>query len=128
MSEFQEVIKKQKRMCRHYEELSGSCTGCPLHDHEVAYVCTEAPCVIDIEDVKKAEKIITEWAEKHPEPVYPTWAEWLLEVGGGVEKLFEAGGYRGNTYVSDLETVVVAHNTQIPADTAHMLGVKPKKV
>ena len=74
------------------------------------------------------ERNVMQWAADHPEPVYPTWAEWLLEVGGGVEKLFEAGGYSGNTYVADLETVVVAHNTQIPADTAHMLGVKPKKV
>jgi site-specific recombinase XerC len=60
--------------------------------------------------------MIMKWAANHPEPVYPTWEEWLITQGvikenpsGGVgypmPKLFE----------------------HIPADIAQKLGIEPKE-
>lgn len=54
---------------------------------------------------------------------YPTWAEWLLSVGGGKKRSFEIRGYEGNTEIYDNETVVVALNAPIPAELAKRFGV-----
>ena len=53
---------------------------------------------------------------------YPTWAEWLLSVGGGKQRSFEIRGYAGSTEIYDNETVVVALNDPIPAEFAKKLG------
>lgn len=62
------------------------------------------------------ERNVMQWAADHPEPVYPTWEEWLITqsvikenpnggVGWPMPKLFE----------------------RIPADVAERLGIEPKE-
>ena len=48
-----------------------------------------------------------EWAEEHPEPVYPTWGTWLSEK-----------------YDYDLREIMY---TPILADIAEKLGIEPKE-
>ena len=56
-----------------------------------------------------------QWAAEHPDPVYPTWGEWLVKMG-----VAEIG--------SGMLGIQPAIAEQpIPADIAGKLGVKPKE-
>ena len=100
MAEFSEVMTQYKRMCD-----SNSCIGCPM----------EGNC--GLQDAKLFpdvfEKCVMEWANAHPEPVYPTWYEWLKE--------------QGILYQADPATINDKGNEPIPADIAKKLGIKPKE-
>lgn len=121
MAEYTEVMKQQKRMCKYYEKISDSCEGCPIHEEEIAYICCEAPCAIDIKDVDKAEKLIMAWAVEHQEPVYPTWGEWLLQQG-----IIRAGTETRNGFT--YQTVTDKLFDPIDAKTAEKLGIPPVEV
>jgi len=123
MAEFQEVAHHWKRMCKAYWT-PASCHGCPLAEHEHAY---EACIATDI-DVGGMEELVMSWAAENPEHVYPSWGEWLLEVGGGQERDIETGGYCGNTYVTEVEHFVVALDSPIPEHIAKSLHIAPKEV
>lgn len=120
MAEFQDVMKQWRRMCDKMREQGDWCQSaiCPLGGK------CQFPSTTDSVTV---EKIVMEWAAENPEPVYPSWDEWLLSVGGGKEQTYEVHGYSGNTEVVDFETQVIALNEPIPAETAKRLGVKPKE-
>lgn len=127
MAEYMDLLKRTKRMCGDYfEATDGSCCGCPLNEESL---CRDAPAFqhFTAEELKKVEQLVLEFEAEYPEPVYPTWAEWLLEIGGGEKKHIETGGYSGNTWVTDYETFVVALDSTIPDNTTRMLGVKPKE-
>lgn len=121
MAEFQDVMKQWRRMCDKMREQGDWCQSaiCPLGGK------CQLPSTTDIAEV---ERVVMQWAAEHPEPVYPTWGEWLISVGAA-RKIptgipFELLDGR----IVDLpwETVVDV-NTPIPADTAQKLGIKPKE-
>ena len=89
MAEFSEVMRQFNRLRN-----SNACKECPMEGH-----CgmDEAKLVPDA-----FEKIVMDWAEAHPEPVYPTWLEWLDN---------------NNRLLRD----------RIPADIAEKLGIRPKE-
>lgn len=122
MAEWKEVATQWKRMCKVFWT-PVSCKGCPIVEHERAYgACSAA----DI-DVVSMEEIVMSWAVENPEPVYPSWAEWLLEVGGGKERNIETSGYCGNTYVTEVEHFVAALDSPIPEHIAKSLHIAPKE-
>ena len=61
MAEFMKVIIEKNRMCAAHNEF---CNGCPL-DSESRGTNINCPTFIE-ESPKEAEKIIMDWAEKHP--------------------------------------------------------------
>ena len=62
-------------------------------------------------------------AAEHPEPVYPTWAEWLNSIGVIIgERPFPALNIP--VYVYQASTKMLE---PIPADIAEKLGVTPKE-
>ena len=64
MAEFKDVIKQQKRMCM----TIGKCGKCPLHSMD--YDCRFMAMIdadYDAVDVEAIERIVIDWAEKHPE-------------------------------------------------------------
>jgi hypothetical protein len=75
------------------------------------------------------EKNVMAWAEEHPEPVYPTWLEYLARYCGAPGKIElvpfgfaeEVHGVLPETYIHWLMT------HRIPADTAQKLGLQPKE-
>lgn len=70
MAEFAEVMKQLKRMCKG----TVYCSSCPLMvgDDECLFVNrTDYMC----KNAEKIEKAIMDWAEAHPEPVYPSWKD-----------------------------------------------------
>lgn len=112
MFDFVQTMKDWRRMCMQMDKEFGmdGCEHCPL-------VCCSAVYDSDgREDYAEIACKVAEWAAEHPEPVYPTWEEWLITQGvikenpnGGVgwpmPKLFE----------------------RIHADTAEKLGIEPKE-
>lgn len=115
MAEFQEVAKHWKRMCEVYWT-PNSCKGCPLAEHEQAYEACSAASI----DIAKMEELVMAWAAENPEPVYPTWGEWLLEQGvikAGTETI---GGF---TYQCVYDKLF----NSISADIAEKLELKPKE-
>ena len=95
MSEFHDVMTKWRRMCEAHR-----CSKCPLN---YAVCCVSDPYLRTDVDIETLEELITNW-EEHPEPVYPTWFEWLCSIG-----------------------VWNKASDPIPANIAQKLGIKPKE-
>ena len=94
MAEFQEVMKQWRRICKAHE----SCGSCLLYGR-----CVDPVSKTDTE-IATLEELIVQWAEEHPEPVYPTWNEWFETFDEGIDV-----------------------DEPIPADIAQRLGLKPKE-
>ena len=107
MAEFNEVMRQYKRMCD-----SNSCIECPMYCQCGMGVVKSAPDTF--------EKRVMEWAEAHPEPVYPTWIEWMRDIGLA-EKPGLWNDFKGNVFAT---TQIYQ---PIPADIAEKLGIKPKE-
>jgi hypothetical protein len=112
VADFVQIMKDWRRMCQFMDKEYGnsSCDKCPLGGCSAVYeMCGK-------ENFSNMEHGITEWAAEHPEPVYPTWAEWLMSIGV-ISGLFQNGAIdaRGN------------FRQPIPADIAQKLGIEPKE-
>lgn len=83
MADYCSVIKQFNRMCNYYKD----CHDCPMRpigrpedrgkDEAVQNMCR----AFAFYSSRVFEYRILEWAAKHPEPVYPTWYEWLKDNG-----------------------------------------------
>lgn len=124
MAEFQEVMKQAKRMCK----TVGACGKCPLRTME--HECRFASVInadFGPDGAKAIERIVMEWAEKHPEPKYPTWKEWQDTNFPNNDALmrpciFESEEYFNCKSENGCENCM---NKPIPPDIAEKLGVKP---
>lgn len=111
MAEFQEVMKQYGRMC----ETQKLCTdACPLNNHESSICYTVGRAITDT-SIEQVEQIIMDWAAAHPEPVYPTWMEWLCTIG-----LCEPDGEGYRIRVEEFKK-------PMPPYIAQTLGVRPKE-
>lgn len=119
MAEFTEVCKQWRRMCKAYTTDDESCCdGCPVADFR-EHGCGAIFEMEDSTDWERYEGAIREWAAEHPEPVYPTWEEWL--IGNGILLNVQTSNELLPRYI-----IGVGYNTQIPADIAQKLGLQPK--
>lgn len=128
MAEFQEVMKQRNRMCKHYLSIDHNCKNCPL---DRAKEGTMLQCFRYVaEYYQKAENVIMEWAAEHPEPVYPTWEEWLQSVGVMESSEGLLRRTKGQLYIDGIpaHAVPTAKVLQpIPDDIAKKLGLDPKE-
>lgn len=110
MAEFVQMIKDWSRMCLSFK----SCGDCPMMDEDgrAHILCSEGGIRSAVPEVQ--EDVIIKWAAEHPEPVYPTWVEFL--------KAYETGEPK-----SDFDFVYWMGTTSIPADIAQKLGIQPKE-
>ena len=111
---FQEVMKQWRRFCRSHR----NCGEC---EFDGKGICGEAHLSnVPYSDI---ELRIMAWAAEHPEPVYPTWVEWLLEQDVASKRpgfRFEEDGM--------YENYLTAYAFKpIPADIAQKLGLEPKE-
>ena len=125
MSDFVQTMKDWRRMCATYSTCDDDCCkGCPVLDYDNG--CGEI-YEMGAADWKKYENAIAKWAAEHPEPKYPTWIEWLEEIGvagrlPSVEPVFTENQ---EFYLRKLGFTPKAH-IPIPADLAEKLGLEPK--
>ena len=120
MADFVQTMKDWRRMCKAQEaiEKTDPCRVCPLanngNDCCGIYEDNDGD---DTRDYARIEGVVARWAKENPEPVYPTWAEWLMSIGV-ISGLFPNGAIdaRGNL------------SKPIPADIAQKLGIEPKEV
>ena len=114
MAEFREVMKQWCRMCKacqnEAKELGLGCVDlCKLAHNDV---CGDLEQVKPI-DIVRAEITVMLWAEENPEPVYPTWREYLMEL------------ILPNSDSGDYSTFLLEQ--YIPDYIAEKLGVEPKE-
>lgn len=117
MAEFKEICRQWHRMCAKCQEQYDGCDeGCPMGENDVCGFIRRATNA----DIEQAEHVIMDWAKANPEPVYPTWAEWLMEHG----LIFaSSSAYMKHWYVINQSGL----EKPIPADIAEKLGIKPKE-
>ena len=113
MAEFVQRMKDWQRMCGTMQGGIRKCDNCPLFKVLCQYKPNEKV------DFAWAEQIIEKWAAEHPEPVYPTWGEWLESFG--VVEVTKAKD-RIITVMMKPELL-----NSIPADIAQKLGIEPKE-
>lgn len=119
MAEFQDVVKHGKRMCNAYD-----CKECPLGS-AVGDICLITITADD--EAADIERIVMDWAAKHPEPRYPSWHEaWkqLFPDGQG-SPCPAAYGMKYEPEWCGSGDCKRCKNRPIPADIAKQLGIKP---
>lgn len=114
MAEFQEVMRDWSRMCKANSIEDDGCKDCPVNNFR-DNGCVAIYEIEDGIDWEEYANAITAWAAEHPEPVYPTWFEWLDEIGVL------------QNCITDREVAKALLDKRIPADIAQKLGVKPKE-
>lgn len=114
--EFVEVFKHAQRMCKDKEF---HCSECPLKHHDGG--CQLKPWEDNV-NLGEAERRVMAWAKEHPELQYPTWGDWLAEMG---IINWEDNGDGDGVYSVMRPTFKMC--AQIPADIAEKLGLKPKE-
>lgn len=111
MAEFQEVMRQWGRYCNGYtENHNDDCDGCSL---EINGSCNSY-AKDNAQYAKQIEKHIMAWAAEHPEPVYPTWFEYLYAISNP-------------DYFDLTEFYTWMRHTPIPTDIAQKLGIDPRE-
>lgn len=123
MAEFQEVMKQAKRMC---EAIGDTCLGCPVYGGDTC-VFMKSPCSLTEKKIAETEKIVKDWAAKHPEPRYPSWKEWQDTNFPNNDALMRPCIFESEEYFNCKSEIGCEKciNKPIPADIAEKLGIKP---
>ena len=129
MADFVQTMKDWRRMCIAANDGpdTNKCGNCPMGETRM--------CAFEISDIgdyelQEAETIITTWAAEHPEPKYPTWQEWLHDLGLIVQKDGTFTEYGPNEIFSTtkkVDALTIKGYQSIPVDLAQKLGLKPKE-
>ena len=121
MSEFTDVMRQARRMCKTQED----CERCPIWNPDEFFCKIDTTCDSDDSAI---ESIIMQWAAKHPEPSYPTWREWQNSVFPDAEIDITPCTFGSrDRFKCEGKTCYVCMDQQIPADIAEKLGIKPKE-
>ena len=94
-----------------------ACDKCDLRDFGCPAIY-EKEC--DSADWNHVERVVAKWAAEHPEPQYPTWAEYIAML------MLDDIPRRNDSTPQTLGLWM--NNTPIPADIAQKLGIEPKEV
>lgn len=125
MSEFTDVMRQARRMCKAQED----CESCPLWNTANFFCKLDTTCYSDDNVI---ESIIMQWAAEHPEhpePSYPTWREWQNSTFPYADRdICPCEFGRSDRFNCDDKTCAECLLEQIPADIAEKLGIKPKEV
>lgn len=124
MSEFSKVIHEWRRMCDYFfDGAEWACNkDCPLCEYKICLEKNPLPLEITQELSDEIAQTIMIWAKENPEPVYPTFAEWLNSIGVAIsDRPFPA---------PNIPVLVFQVNEKmfkpIPEKLAKKLELKPK--
>lgn len=126
MANFTQTMHDWQRMCKYYDEhySENCCEECPLGGCGAIW---EMDYIKDWEDF--ASKI-EDWAQKHPEPQFPTWREYLKKIGLIMECDCQYSEYHPDRINVKTEKNAAILNEKadkpISAEIATALGLEPK--
>ena len=120
MAEFKNVHRNMVRMCDAMRTEDNGCAPCPLDGICAKFITLSEDAIATI------ERVVTEWATKHPEPVYPSWDEgWKQLFPNGIDtpcpSVYDAKYGHDCLKLSCLN----CKRRSIPAEVAEKLGIKP---
>lgn len=121
MAEWMEVMNQFDRMCAYYQREHECPMGCPMNGLNISQ-CRK----IAFECPDSVERTVMSWAAEHPEPVYPTWLEWLTEQGVIPDHHAALNSTEPGTRAARYFVTIKAFD-RIPADMAEKLGIEPKE-
>ena len=115
MADFVQTMKDWKRMCNAIgqEDEYTACDKCDLRLFGCPAIY-EKEC--DSANWNHVERVVAKWAAEHPEPVYPSWYEWLSSISIVPNELPPEQA----VMVTDIGLL-----KKIPAETAQRLGIEP---
>lgn len=130
MAEFAEVMLRTTQIC----ESMPSCDACPLYirdghdDHMCPLLWRET---LTVEHFQRAEKIVMDWAMKHPFTPYPTWEEWRIANFPRANGKLNPCHFMTTSEWYDIsgctcEDCSKCRSRPIPAYIAKKLGIKPQ--
>lgn len=129
MSEFTKTMRAWRRMCNAFSKRYGDdcCQYCRLHQKGCGVIWEIQEGTFDT-----IAETVDDWAAENPEPVYPTWAEWLEEMGLTRRSVTAARRILGTdssqeTAIPFIVTLSSNASSPIPADIAEKLGLEPKR-
>lgn len=67
--EFQKIVNQYTRLCSSYQ----NCSQCPINNIRFDGDCLHTW----YNEPQRFEEIVVQWAKDNPEPVYPTWEQWV---------------------------------------------------
>lgn len=131
MAEFQKVMKHIQRFCG----TQINCESCPVWNREDMH-CKVENAFRDgglSDDLPEIERIVMDWAAKHPEPVYPNWNVAWKQLFPDAEESFAPCLKRMLPAAQTLKYCANYPNPKckecreqpITADIAEKLGIKP---
>lgn len=126
MTNFAQTMHDWQRMCKDFAKNyhEDCCRICPIQN------CGAIWEMDDATDWEKIEKIINTWAAEHPEPIYPSWREYLKKMGLIDERHIQFQEYSPNNVYYKTEKNAAILNEKagcpIPAKIATTLGLEPR--
>ena len=125
MAEFLEVMKQLNRLCT----TSACGPDCPM---QCMGCCGNigSHCSRPIQ-AERIEKTVMQWAAENPEPVYPTWKEWLQSVGVMESSEGLLSRLQGQLLIDGIPAYALPTSKVLQpmdADIAQKLGMEPKEV
>lgn len=136
MADFSVVMRNMARMCKAYwPDGDDECMqDCPLYSTWCLNMDNDYPQFNRSQlEMGQVEAAVIEWAAENPEPVYPTWYEWLHSLSIAKFDTSHEAWALGEKYretSKDVPGVWVLTNfakAPIPADIAQKLGIEPKE-
>ena len=129
MSEFKNVHRNMARMCDAMRAEDNECAPCPLDGICAKFITLSEDAIATI------ERVVTQWAAEHPEPVYPSWKEGWKQLfpDADIERVFcpeifgdkyKCDWCQGFSY-DDNYSCDMCLERPMPADIAEKLGIKP---
>ena len=134
MSEFVEVQKQWRRMCKAYTpedpdaDDTEYCKNCPLQDiadHGCGAIFEED--FADVVNWGELERRVMQWAKEHPKPRYPTWQEYLESEHIVEVDYSQATTVFGGAVYTNKVIPIAKFYMPIPEDIAKKLGLAPKE-
>lgn len=120
MAEFKDVHRNMVRMCDAMRAEDNGCAPCPLDGICAKFITLSEDAIATI------ERVVTQWAAEHPEPVYPSWEEgWRQLFPNGIDtpcpSEYDAKYGHDCLKLSCLN----CKRRSMPAEVAEKLGIKP---
>lgn len=129
MAEFKNVHRNMVRMCDAMRAEDNGCAPCPLDGICAKFITLSEDAIATI------ERVVTEWAAEHPEPVYPSWEEGWKQLFPEADirhtlcpevfgDKYKCDWCQGSSY-DDNYSCDMCLERPMPAEVAEKLGIKP---